>query len=46
MGTTINGIVLLQAMPKYPAPAMVAGGCERLNCAFEAVENMRPAGYC
>jgi hypothetical protein len=46
MGATIDGIALFYAMTKNPAPAMVAGWRDGLNCTFKTVKNMRPAGYC
>jgi hypothetical protein len=46
MGATIDGIALFYAMTKNPAPAMVAGWRDGLNCTFKTVKNVRPAGYC
>jgi hypothetical protein len=46
MGATIDGIALFYAVTKNPAPAMVAGWCDGLNCTFKTVKNMRPASYC
>ena len=46
MGATIDGHALFYTMTKNPAPAMVAGWRDGLNCTFKTVKNMRPAGYC
>ena len=44
MGATIDRIVLLHAMPKYPAPTVLTGRRDALNCALETVERVRLAG--
>jgi hypothetical protein len=45
MGATIKHSIRLHAMPDDPAPAMGAGGCERVNRAFETVEDMGFAAH-
>src|SRR5919108_5454945 len=41
MGATEDASVSLYAVSDHPAPAMPAGGCKRVDGAFETVEDVR-----
>ena len=45
MLATVKCAALLQAMPDDADSAMIAGWCERMNGAFEAVKGMRLAAH-
>ena len=39
--TTVDCVIELHSVTQYPAAAMFAGGCQYVDCAFEAIELIR-----